>query len=144
MLFLFMHASIGSLLLFRSSFSSILFVLAIPHPSYFFTPLLQPSPWPQGGHILATLLMPEAGSSPPLQMNIFTSSPRWYEISFGAIDKCNNNKQWSWFAKRRGLYFCFSIVSQNILKKCLKASQTCSHWQILIHKFYLLIDSLFE
>ena len=47
---------------------------------------------------------------PHFQKNIFSSSPGWYKIPFSAIDKSHNNKHWSWFAKRRGLQICPSMV----------------------------------
>ena len=42
---------------------------------------------------------------PHFKKNIFSSSSGWYKIPFGAINKSNNNKHWSWFAKRRGLRY---------------------------------------
>ena len=91
-LFLFHATFLCSLLLLRSSFPTISFQSS-PFPT---TPLLNCFNCRHGLRVVTSLpcvsCMQLHGSCPPLQKNIFSSSPGWYKIPFGAIDKSNNNK----------------------------------------------------
>ena len=82
--------------------------------------LLQPSPSETSTTIMARWSGPRLrvscmklhGSWSPHSSKVLPAPLGDQKIPFGVIDKSNNNKHWSWFAKRRGLH---SVVSSFVL-----------------------------